>query len=85
MEDRLIDRRPLGSGRVCRIAGGGVVRYIVTHNIRIRPTLTARLQSPDRKKGDRRILYSQILPLGDPRVLGLWFDVEAQICEAIGA
>jgi len=39
----------------------------------------------DREKGVGGIVCSQILPFGDPKVLGLWFDVETQIYKALGA
>lgn len=39
----------------------------------------------DREKGVGGIVCSQILPFGDPKVLGLWFDVETQIYNALGA
>lgn len=38
----------------------------------------------DREKGVGGIVCSQILPFGDAKVLGLWFDVEAQIYQALG-
>jgi hypothetical protein len=39
----------------------------------------------DREKGVGGIVCCQILPFGDPKVLGLWFDVETQIYKALGA
>jgi CubicO group peptidase (beta-lactamase class C family) len=39
----------------------------------------------DREKGVGGIVGSQILPFGDGKVLGLWFDIEAQIYKALAA
>jgi len=39
----------------------------------------------DREKGVGGIVCSQILPFGDPKVLGLWFDIETQIYQALNA
>ncbi|KAG9384028.1 Beta-lactamase family protein [Pyrenophora tritici-repentis] len=39
----------------------------------------------DREKGVGGIVCSQILPFGDPKVLGLWFDIETQIYKALGS
>ena len=39
----------------------------------------------DRENGVGGIVCSQILPFGDPSVLGLWFSVESQIYQAIKA
>jgi CubicO group peptidase (beta-lactamase class C family) len=38
----------------------------------------------DREKGVGGIVCCQILPFGDPKVLGLWFDIETQIYKALG-
>lgn len=38
----------------------------------------------DRKKGVAGIICSQVLPFADAKVLGLWFDIEAGIYEALG-
>ncbi|KAH7083687.1 beta-lactamase/transpeptidase-like protein [Paraphoma chrysanthemicola] len=39
----------------------------------------------DREKGVGGIVCSQILPFGDMKVLGLWFNIETQIYQALGA
>lgn len=39
----------------------------------------------DREKGVGGIVCSQILPFGDMKVLGLWFNVETQIYQALGS
>ncbi|KAG9191056.1 beta-lactamase/transpeptidase-like protein [Alternaria panax] len=39
----------------------------------------------DREKGVGGIVCCQILPFADPKVLGLWFDIETQIYKALGA
>ncbi|KAF1846991.1 beta-lactamase/transpeptidase-like protein [Cucurbitaria berberidis CBS 394.84] len=39
----------------------------------------------DREKGVGGFVCSQILPFGDAKVLGLWFDIETQIYQALGA
>ncbi|KAF2825980.1 beta-lactamase/transpeptidase-like protein [Ophiobolus disseminans] len=39
----------------------------------------------DRESGVGGIVCSQILPFGDARVLGLWFNIETQIYQAIRA
>ncbi|KAI8932072.1 hypothetical protein NX059_010960 [Plenodomus lindquistii] len=39
----------------------------------------------DREKGVGGIVCSQILPFADAKVLGLWFDIETQIYQAISA
>jgi len=38
----------------------------------------------DRKKGVAGIICSQVLPFADPKVLGLWFNIETAIYEALG-
>lgn len=37
----------------------------------------------DREKGVGGIVCSQILPFADSKVLGAWFDVETQVCNAL--
>jgi CubicO group peptidase (beta-lactamase class C family) len=39
----------------------------------------------DREKGVGGIVCSQILPFGDMKVLGLWFNIETQIYQALGS
>ncbi|KAF2031140.1 beta-lactamase/transpeptidase-like protein [Setomelanomma holmii] len=39
----------------------------------------------DREKGVGGIVCSQILPFGDMKVLGLWFNLETQIYQALGS
>ncbi|KAF2851457.1 beta-lactamase/transpeptidase-like protein [Plenodomus tracheiphilus IPT5] len=39
----------------------------------------------DREKGVGGIVCSQILPFGDAKVLGLWFNIETQIYQALSA
>jgi hypothetical protein len=39
----------------------------------------------DREKGVGGIICSQILPFADAKVLGLWFNVEEQVYQALGA
>jgi CubicO group peptidase (beta-lactamase class C family) len=39
----------------------------------------------DRENGVAGIVCTQILPFADAKVLGLWFDIEAQVYEALAA
>lgn len=39
----------------------------------------------DREQGVGGIICTQILPFADAKVLGLWFNIEGQVYEAIGA
>ncbi|KAH8725842.1 beta-lactamase/transpeptidase-like protein [Phaeosphaeriaceae sp. PMI808] len=39
----------------------------------------------DREKEVGGIVCTQILPFGDMKVLGLWFDIETQVYQALGA
>ncbi|ORY17069.1 beta-lactamase/transpeptidase-like protein [Clohesyomyces aquaticus] len=38
----------------------------------------------DREKGVGGMICTQILPFGDAKVLGMWFDIEAQVYKALG-
>jgi hypothetical protein len=38
----------------------------------------------DRENGIGGLICTQILPFGDVKVLGLWFDVETQVYQALG-
>ena len=36
------------------------------------------------KNGVGGLVCSQIIPFGDAKVMGLWFDIEAQVYQALG-
>ena len=38
----------------------------------------------DRENGVGGLVCSQIIPFGDAKVMGLWFDIEAQVYQALG-
>jgi hypothetical protein len=77
--------RTLGKHRILGRSAKHVVRNVDMPTSLRKPLTVGFRWWCDREKGVAGLICSQILPFADPKVLGLWFDVETQVYKALDA